>query len=178
MSKENNEQQSGLSRREVLLSAAGVAAVGALGTAGTSSEARAADGERIVVNGLDASSATGDFIGLLKEGGVHCVHKSTGDLSTIAAYYGLAYEHSDEITITTTVADIHAARAEGKIAFVLGSQVANNHQAALFSGGFGVLGSFDSMNTMTRNLKVLGIGIQGLCYNTTNVFGSGCLDHK
>ena len=173
----------GLTRREAILAAGGAATVAAMGfgrearaAMGFGREARAAK-DYMIVNGLDASTADAAFVELLKQGGVDCVHKSIGDINSVASYYGLAHTHADDITLCKSVAEIHAANKAGRVALLLGSQVATNYEAALYSDGFGVLGTFAAMRQAVTNFKGLGVAIQGLCYNTTNVFGSGCLNH-
>jgi membrane dipeptidase len=181
MSNKNSNQNSrtGLSRRDMLLTTAGAAGAAAVGMLGKGTEAQAAESGqgRLVVSALDASTANTEFIQLLRTGGVDCVHKSVGDLATTAHYYGLAYQNQDDMVIAKSVADIRRAKRDGKLSFILGAQVAKQYEAALFSG-LGVLGSFRSMAKAVAEYKGLGVAIQGLCYNTTNVFGSGCLDHK
>jgi len=181
MRNKNSSQktQSGYSRREMLLTTAGAAGAAAVGMLG-SGDASAADAKaqgRLVVDGLDTSTANEEFIGLLRTGGVDCVHKSISDLTTMAHYYGLAHQNRDDIVIAKSVAEIRQAKEDGKIAFILGAQAARQYEEALFSSR-GELGSFRAMTKAVAEFKVLGVAIQGLCYNTTNVFGSGSLDHK
>ena len=177
-STQNREVRSGISRREMLLTSTAAAGAVAAGLISTNEAVADHHGQgRLVVNGLDASTADAGFIKLLQTGGVDCVHKSVGDLATTSHYYGLAYQNRDDIVIAKSVADIRQAKADGKVAFILGAQVAKQYETALFSG-LGVLGSFKSMAKAVAEYKGLGVAIQGLCYNTTNVFGSGCLDHK
>ena len=170
----DTKHASGLSRRELLMTAAGAAALGAVGLPRTSKGAS----DRLIVNGLDASAPMDGLIDLLEQGGVHCVHKSTGGYDSVATYYALCWRHQERATIAHNVAQIRQARADGKIAFILGSQVATEYEKALYSDQFGVLGSFKAMRAAAGKYKGLGVAIQGLCYNTTNVFGSGCLDHR
>jgi len=163
----------------MLLTAAGAAGAAAVSRLGAS-EARAAEARqpgRLVVDGLDTSTPNAEFLKLLRTGGVDCVHKSVGDLQTTATYYGLAWQHRSEMVIAKSVADIRQAKREGKIAFILGAQAAKQYEEALFRAT-GTLGSFKDMATAVAEYKGLGVAIQGLCYNTTNVFGSGCLDHR
>lgn len=108
-------------------------------------------------------------------GGVDCVHKSVGNLDNIADLYGFAYEHRKELVIAKTVDEILRAREDGRISFIMGSQAANYFERALYAGN---LASFTNMEKAVRAFKGLGVGIQGLCYNTTNVFGSGCLNDE
>ena len=78
--------KSGYSRREMLLTtagAAGVAAVGMMNSGGARADESTKQG-RLVVNGLDASTASAEFVELLRTAGVDCVHKSIGDLTSAA----------------------------------------------------------------------------------------------
>ena len=173
MSETNNANSAGgFSRREILMGTAGAAAVGAMGL---SRKAKASNG-RLVVNGLEASLINPEYLDLARTGGADCVHKSIGDLNSVADIYGLCWQHSDRATVARSVAEIRQAKAEGKLSFILGSQVANQYEKALYTGGFGVLGSYKAMRAAVTRFRGLGVAIQGLCYNTTNVFGSGCLD--
>ena len=163
----------GLSRRAFMQSAISVGALGALGL--NTRAASATRSGRLVIDGLDTSVVNEGFLKLLRMGGVDCVHKSIGNPDDIASLYGFAYEHRKELTIAKTVGEILRAREDGKLSFILGSQSANYFEKALYSGD---LNNFSNMARAVRAFKGLGVGIQGLCYNTTNAFGSGCLDHE
>jgi membrane dipeptidase len=128
-----------------------------------------------VIDGLDTSVVNEEFLKQLRAGGVDCVHKSIGNLDGIADLYGFAYKHRKELVIAKTVGEILRARDDGKLSFIMGSQAANYFEKALYARN---LASFTNMAQAVRAFKGLGVGIQGLCYNTTNVFGSGCLNHE
>ncbi len=163
----------GLSRRAFMQSALSVGALGALGLDVRASSS--AGPGQLVINGLDTSVVNEGFLKLLRAGGVDCVHKSVGNLDGIAALYSFSYEHRKELVIAKTVAEILRARDEGKLSFIMGAQAAYYFEKALYARN---LASFTSMAQAVRAFKGLGVGIQGLCYNTTNVFGSGCLNHE
>ena len=66
----------------------------------------------IVVDGLDTSIVNEGFLGLLKTGGVDCVHKSLGDPASYAATYALLARHRETILPAVTVAEIREAKVQ------------------------------------------------------------------
>jgi membrane dipeptidase len=173
---DNETQTSGLSRREFL---AGAAAAGAAAAALSSAEAEATNdrknrsSERIVVDGLEASAMTAPFLDLLQQAGVDCVNPGFGP-----DVYGFVYENSNRAVIAKSAADIRRAKADGKISVVMGQQEAKSLEDAAYGNNNYPLGSFKQMVQVLRQYKGMGLGVQGICYNATNIFGSGCLDHS
>src|SRR5262249_34914999 len=90
-----------------------------------------------------------------------------------------ASAHANRVRIVTTVTEIERARAEGVVSVVLGVQAAGG----LYGNGIDAamdevpLGSLARIRPALERYHALGLRVQGLCYNTYNVFGSGCLDH-
>jgi membrane dipeptidase len=165
-----------LSRRGFI--AQGGAAAASLGVLAASSvdaaPAKAKAAESIIVNGLEASTMNEHYLQLARQGGIDCVNTDFGPST-----YGFVYEFRDRAALVKTVGDIHRAKAEGKLAVVQGLQAARAFEEALFSNGANYpLGSFKQMVKVLHEHKGMGLGLLGLCYNTTNVFGSGCLDHN
>ena len=176
------DTKKGVTRRSFLGTAAGMAAAGFLGVRGAwpaRAEAQAAPG-RLVVDGLDTSIINDEYLELIRRGGAHCVHKSMGDLGTFAELHGFVEARPDEVVIAGTVAEIRQAHREGKISFVLGAQAAGG---PFSSNGLDLvmarqpLGSLRLLADGLQAYKALGLRVQGICYNTYNVFGSGCLNH-
>lgn len=134
--------------------------------------------DRLVVDGLDTSAINDDFLGLVRQGGVHCVHKTLFREDTFREFHSFASSRPGSLTIATTVAEIRSARTAGRIAFVLGSQAASG----MYGNGIGEamaaapLGSLRLIGPALEALHRLGLRVQGLCYNVNDVFGSGCLD--
>ena len=135
---------------------------------------------RLVVDGLEASEVKEGFFELVRTGGAHCVHKTVFGPESYAALHGFIEARSDEAVIVGSVAEIRRAHAEGRISFVCGAQAAGG----MYGNGveeateLAALGSLSLIGTHLQSLKGLGLRIQGLCYNSYNIFGSGCLDHS
>ncbi len=166
-----------LSRRDILQSTAGFALTASL-AAGAAIKAEAmpsSHSKRLIVDGLDTSDVNEDFLKLMDAGSADCAHISMVSLDDIVDLYGFAYEHHDKVIIAKSVGDIFQAREDGKKSIVMGAQAAYNLEAALYSQSREG-GNFSIMAKTLRDLKGLGLGVQGICYNTTNVFGSGCID--
>lgn len=154
-----------IGRRQLL---GGAMALGAA-TALAPKIALAQDG--LIVDGLDTSLMNNKFVGLLREGGVHCVHKSVGDALSIGQIYHFVDNNNGDVTIARTVTDIHQAKEDGKIAIVMGSQAAMDLQDKLIKAG--------RYSVLAQNLESyhgLGLRVQGICYNMNNVFGGGNLN--
>jgi membrane dipeptidase len=134
---------------------------------------------RLVVDGLDTSNINDEYLGLLRTGGVHCVHKTVYREDSFEAIRRFAADRPDRATIAGSVGEIRAAKAAGRISLVLGVQAA----AGMYGNGLDLameeapLGSLAALRPALERYRALGLRIQGLCYNTYNVFGSGCLDH-
>jgi membrane dipeptidase len=135
--------------------------------------------ERLVVDGLDTSVVNDGFLNLVRQGDADCVHKTLYRLDSFAELHHFVSQRSDRTTVATTVGGIRAARAAGRIAFVLGVQAAggaygNGLDEAMDQAP---LGSLALLGPALDRYYDQGLRIQGLCYNGYNVFGSGCLDH-
>jgi membrane dipeptidase len=128
----------------------------------------------IIVDGLEASKLNKAFLGLMRKGGAHCVHKS---LSIKIESYGQAHDlvarNPKDVTITTTVREIRDAKDSGKIALILGRQDANDISDTMHKSN-----SYLTLTYHLRALYQLGLRIQGICYNLNNLFGGGCMDHN
>lgn len=123
----------------------------------------------VVVDGLDPSALSKDYLRMLKAGGVHCWHHTVGGLGSFAKVLSFCDENAAEIVKAGTVREIRQAREQGKIAHVSGWQSANplledaNGQPAISN---------------LRAYKQLGLRIVSIAYNNSNVFGGGCLDQE
>jgi membrane dipeptidase len=82
-------------------------------------------------------------------------------MTNIAMFQHWFAEHDDLIRPVRTVADIHAAKTEGRTGVVLGFQNAHAIEDRLE-----YLGLF----------KALGVGVIQLTYNTQNLVGAGCYE--
>lgn len=121
----------------------------------------------LVVDGLDPSALTKEYLGMLKAGGVDCWHQSVGGLASFAALHTFFDAHSDTLVPAGTVKEIRQAHQQGKIAHVSGWQMAD--PLILDANGQGPLGNL-------RAYRQLGLRIASIAYNNTNIFGGGCLD--
>jgi len=132
---------------------------------------------RLIVDGLDTSAINDEFLGLVRQGGVHCVHKTLFQEGTFRDFHAFAGARTGSVVVATTVAEIRAARAANRIAFVLGCQAASG----MYGNGIGEamaaapLGSLGLIRPALQRLHAVGLRVQGLCYNVSDVFGSGCL---
>ena len=134
---------------------------------------------RVVVDGLDTSVINDGFLGLVRQGGVHCVHKTLYREDSFREFRNFVAERRDKVALATTVQEIRAAQESGRVAFVLGVQAAGGP----YGNGLDLamenvpLGSLNAIRPALLGYHELGLRIQGLCYNGYNVFGSGCMDH-
>lgn len=121
----------------------------------------------LVVNGLDPSELTEDYLALLKAGGVDCWHKSMGDVQSFADAYNFVDQHRDRITVVTSVHEMRQAHQQGKLGLLFGWQDA------------GVLRRDDRghpvVPTALRGYHQLGLRIVCIVNNVVHVYGGGCL---
>ncbi len=174
-------------RRALLTAGLSAAAIGA-GVSMTARSGTAApretDSSRLIVDGLDVSLLDDAFLGLLHTGGVHCVHQTVGGLVgaspsvsvgmlSFGSFYEFLDAHADQMVVATSVRDIRQAQRDRKIAFVLGWQDANLIDAPV--RGSQIL---NTISEALRGYSQLGLRIIGICYNNSNLFGGGCLEHR
>ncbi len=79
-----------------------------------------ANDPHLVVNGLDVSDLTEEYLGMTRAGGADVWHKSMGGYRTFADAYNFVDDHPDDVTIVRTVDDMHRAADEGKVALLFG----------------------------------------------------------
>ncbi|HET6566158.1 MAG TPA: membrane dipeptidase [Xanthomonadales bacterium] len=130
-------------------------------------EARALQRSTVVVDGLDPSALTVEYLEMLQAGGVDCWHQSVGGMASFAGLLSFCDEHSQSIEQAGTVRDIRRIRKQGKIAHVSGWQSAEPLLAD--AGGQVALKNL-------RSYHRLGLRIASIAYNNPNTFGGGCLD--
>lgn len=75
----------------------------------------------LVIDGLDTSVVNEGFLGLMKAGGVNCVHKSMGDPTSYAATYAFLARHRDVILPVVSVREMRAAKGQGRMSMVFGA---------------------------------------------------------
>lgn len=153
---------------------AGAAMAGAaLATGAGRGEAAERSAAGLIVDGLDTSIVNDQFLGLLRDGGVHCVHKTAHTIQDCGQILRFVDTRPDEVVMVRSVGEILAARESGRIAMFLGSQHGNEVERFMAKGTRMMHGPME--NTL-RSYYELGYRIFGICYNVTNVFGGGCLD--
>ncbi len=123
----------------------------------------------LVVDGLDPSVLTENYLGMLKAGGVNCWHQTVGGLASFANLLSFCDKHSAAIVQAGTVQEIRKVREQGKIAHVSGWQSAMPLLGD--ANGSGPLGNL-------RAYRELGLRIAAIAYNDSNIFGGGCLDQE
>ena len=121
----------------------------------------------LVVDGLDPSALTKEYLSMLKAGGVNCWHQSVGGLASFAALHTFFDANADTLVQAGTVREIRQAHSQGKIAHVSGWQMAD--PLIFDANGQGPLQNL-------RAYRQLGLRIASIAYNNTNMFGGGCLD--
>jgi membrane dipeptidase len=171
-----------MTRRSLLsgASTAGLAMGLRLGLRANTSSAAEAPASRIVVEGLDDSLLNEPFLDLLRKGGVHCVHKTmdgiaeAGEDTCFGAVYDFADRYSDKMVIATSLQDIRQARKDGKIAFVLIWQDSNILDRLIRENANSPV--YSPMTNGIRGYYQLGLRVMGVCYNSANLFGGGCVD--
>jgi membrane dipeptidase len=122
--------------------------------------------ESIVIDGLNASYFLGPgMIDRLHAGGITTVHATVAawhglpeTMALIAAHQALFERHADRIMPVREVADIHRAKATGRVGILLGFQGTDPIEENL---------------EMLGVYRTLGIKIMQLTYNATNRVGSG-----
>jgi membrane dipeptidase len=165
-----------MSRRQFVSAAAvGAVALGAIGAA--PADATTQKRRNIVIDGLDASAPlmSVGFVRLLREAGVDCVHRSVRQFVDIGAIQGFADQYPNDVVIAKSVADIDRARTANRIALVLGAQDANYLERVFSKTSHE---NYPPLRATLRSYVDLGLRTQGICYNVTNIFGGGCLDHN
>jgi membrane dipeptidase len=121
----------------------------------------------LIIDGLDCSVPSEEYVARLRQGGVDCMHLSVEDMDGRGGVHPFVFVHerldrlSVSMRLARSVREIHACKRDGRIALVLGWQGA------------------DPVGTEPGTLRAyyeLGLRVLGIAYNTTNRYGSGCLE--
>ena len=122
--------------------------------------------EAIVINGLDPSALTTDYLSMLKTGGVDCWHQSVGtSFAAFARLLNFFDANRTRIAPARSVRDIRRLHRDGRIAHISGWQSAS-----------GLLVDGEPALDNLRVYYELGLRICGISYNVADPFGGGCLD--
>lgn len=124
--------------------------------------------DTLVVNGLDVSTVTEEYIELLKIAKINCWHKSMGGLDHFSDVHNFIDKH-DEVIFAKSVQDIHQAYQNNQLALIAGWQSADVLGTRIVNMQYG------PPSTSLRAYYELGLRIVGIAYNLTNIFGGGCL---
>ena len=133
-----------------------------------------ADESMLVVNGLDVSDLTEEYLDLNRHGGVDVWHKTVGrGLRAFADIHNFVDSHADEIAVVRTVEEMREAAEGNRIGLLLGWQDAN----AVSTGRDGPNDWWgESTRTELRAYYELGLRVCGIAYQIANVFGGGATD--
>ena len=133
----------------------------------------ATQADTLVINGLDPSVLSEEYVEMSRRVGVHVWHKSFGDLRSFADAYNFIDRHPDAIQAVRSVADMIEAKRTGKLGLLFGWQSANP-----ISTGRGGPNDYwgDPPMTELRAYYELGLRICGIAYQIANVFGAGAID--
>ena len=127
----------------------------------------------LVINGLDPSNLTEEYVDMTIGAGVDCWHRSMDDLMSFSETHEFVDAHSDKITVVRNVNEISQAREDGKLGLLLGWQDCN----AISNGRVGPNDWWgDPPRTHLRAYYELGLRISGIAYQIANVFGGGAID--
>jgi membrane dipeptidase len=163
-------------RRDFLVTTSAAVAGGVpSGFAGSlATQGRVSQGRALVVDGLlaDVIALDEPYLRALQAARVDCVHVSMESLVAVGDLYTFLDAHREAIGLVRTVREIREAAARGRIGVVLGVQHANLLEALLSKGSSADYGPL----TALRAYHELGLRIQGIAYNVTNIFGGGCVD--
>ena len=130
------------------------------------------DNDALIVDGLDTSVMNEAFIKMLRQGGVHCVHKTMGDALSYGNLYYFIDQHSDDLLLAKSVADIYQAKKDGKIAVVCGAQNAGR----VIEGALRKAHHYRAIAKTLQAYHGLGLRILMLAYNNNNIFAGGNLN--
>ncbi|WP_293703166.1 MULTISPECIES: dipeptidase [unclassified Sphingopyxis] len=170
-----------MNRRGLMKLAGGSVFAVAAGAGATSSAATGAQPATtppvttpVVVDGCSPSAPTAEYLALLRKGGVDSWSVSMlPTLLQMSALLEFVDDHSKDVGIAKSAADIRRLKQEGKISLTIGWQ-----EADLFA----MKGESDWWSkppkTTMRLFYETGLRVVGLVYNLTNAFAGGCLDPK
>ena len=141
---------------------------------GVDARRRRAAQSTLVVNGLDPSGLTEEYLGMLEAGGVDCWHKSMGGgLRSFSDVYNFVDKHADRIQVVRSMAEIREVHRQGKVGLLFGWQSADDLSGA--RNGDNNWWS-DPPRTNLRGYYELGLRICGIAYQIANPFGAGAYD--
>ncbi|WP_271398165.1 membrane dipeptidase [Salinicoccus roseus] len=124
--------------------------------------------DMIVIDALELSNWDRDFLHMLQEGGVTCVHACCGlwenareTLSRVGEWHRFFKENDDLIMQVLEGEDILKAKEAGKIGVILGTQNTSALEDEL---------------SLVSVFNQLGVKVMQLTYNNQNLVGSSCYE--
>ena len=129
--------------------------------------------DTLVVNGLDPSNLSEEYVAMNRAAGVNCWHKTMGGLWTFSDAYNFVDEHPHLVRVVKTVKEIRQAKEEGKLGLLFGWQA-----AGVLSGPRNGENDWWSKvpRTNLRSFYELGLRICGIAYQIVNAFGGGGIE--
>ncbi|MFC5588982.1 dipeptidase [Sporosarcina soli] len=126
--------------------------------------------DMIIIDALELSNWDRDFLLLLKEGGVTCVHACCGlwenareTLTKVGNWHRFFKDNEDLVLPVHKGADILTAKRLGKIGIILGTQNTSALEDEL---------------ALVSVFNQLGVKIMQLTYNNQNLIGSSCYEER
>ncbi|NIJ36367.1 membrane dipeptidase [Sphingopyxis panaciterrae] len=168
-----------MNRREALFSSLGLATTLSVSTAfanqppgrsATLKEARQLQDSTLLVDQLDGSAMTDEYLDMLESAGVDIWQgHGMSSFSNATAMLNFFDKHAKRLVLVKSVRDIRQAHQDGKIGYLVGWQSATYLTNETDEWG---LPPIENLRTFWE----LGLRICGLIYNNTTVFGGGSLD--
>lgn len=168
-----------MNRREALFSSLGAAATMSASSAlanqssrrsVTLEQARALQDSTLLVDQLDGSAMTDEYLDMLESAGVDIWQgHGMSDFSNATTLLKFLDKHSKRLVLVKSVREMRQAHQDGKMGYLVGWQSAAS--IAFDTDAWGL--------PPVENLRAyweLGLRICGLVYNNTTVFGGGSLD--
>ena len=129
----------------------------------------------LIINGLDSSILSEEYMEMMRDVGVNCCHLSLDDsgLRGFSELHEFIDEHHEKVLLVKDIQDIFESNNRGKLGIIAGWQSGNE----LSNGRQGVNDWWSPKpQTQLRAYKELGLRICGIAYQIANVFGGGAID--
>ena len=129
----------------------------------------------LIINGLDSSILSEEYMEMMRNVGVNCCHLSLDDsgLRGFSELHEFIDKHHERVLLVKDIQDIFESNNQGKLGIIAGWQSGND----LSNGRHGVNDWWSPKpQTQLRAYKELGLRICGIAYQISNVFGGGAID--
>jgi membrane dipeptidase len=162
-----------MNRRDLLKTGALLGALGMGGQAPAQAPARAPAGPSLLINGLDVSQLSPEYVQMQRSAGVDVWHKTLQGLRSFADAYNFVDANSGTIRVVKSVREMHAAKKDGRLGLMFGWQ--GSMPLSGLRNGDNDWWS-EKPRTELRAYYELGLRIVGIAYQITNAFGGGAID--